>query len=117
MCSLRPFPLETDYLAIYLLFFAPCQTAFARSAAAELAPKLRVNCIAPSLTDTPLAARMTSSDSMKKALGDMHPIPRIGTADEVAALVEFLLDDATGGWISGQVFSVDGGRSTLRPKN
>jgi NAD(P)-dependent dehydrogenase (short-subunit alcohol dehydrogenase family) len=103
-----------------------------------------VNCIAPSLTDTPLgpsdffrlydwslvlfllasptdvflaAVRMTSSDSMRKALGDMHPIPRIGTADEVAALAEFLLDDATGGWISGQVFSVDGGRSTLRPKN
>jgi NAD(P)-dependent dehydrogenase (short-subunit alcohol dehydrogenase family) len=90
---------------------------WSRAAAAELAPRVRVNVIAPSLTDTPLAARFTGTEAVKKALGDAHPIPRLGSADEVAALAEFLIDDATAGWITGQVFSVDGGRSTLRPKN
>jgi len=91
--------------------------ALVRSAAAELAPAVRVNAIAPSLSDTPLAARFTASEAAKKALGDAHPLPRLGTADELAAWAAFLLDDASSGWVTGQVFSVDGGRSTLRPKN
>jgi NAD(P)-dependent dehydrogenase (short-subunit alcohol dehydrogenase family) len=91
--------------------------AFVRSAAAELAPRLRVNCVAPSLSDTPLAARMTSNEAVKKALGEAHPLPRIGTADDSAAMADFLLDDSRSSWISGQIFSVDGGRSVLRPKN
>jgi NAD(P)-dependent dehydrogenase (short-subunit alcohol dehydrogenase family) len=91
--------------------------ALARATAAELAPRVRVNVIAPSLTDTPLAARMTSSDAMRKALGDAHPLPRLGSADDLASMAAFLLDDAQSGWITGQVFNVDGGRSTLRPRN
>jgi NAD(P)-dependent dehydrogenase (short-subunit alcohol dehydrogenase family) len=91
--------------------------ALTRSIAAEYAPKLRVNCIAPSLSDTPLASRMTSNDAMRKALGDAHPIPRVGTATDSAALAEYLLDDVLSGWVTGQIFPVDGGRSTLRPKN
>lgn len=91
--------------------------AFVRSAAAELAPKVRLNAIAPSLTDTPLASRMTSSEAMRKALGDAHPIPRLGTPADGAALACLLLDDAAGGWVNGQTISMDGGRSTLRPKN
>jgi len=91
--------------------------AFVRSAAAELAPRVRVNCVAPSLSDTPLAARMTSNEAVRKALGEAHPLPRIGTADDSAAMADFLLDDSRSSWISGQVFSVDGGRSTLRHKN
>lgn len=91
--------------------------AFTRSAAAEYAPRLRVNCIAPSLSDTPLAARMTSSEAMKKALGEAHPLGRLGTAADSAAMAEWLLDPAWGGWVTGQVYAVDGGRSTLRPKN
>jgi short-subunit dehydrogenase len=91
--------------------------AFVRSTAAELAPKVRVNCIAPSLSDTPLAARMTSNEAVKKALADAHPLPRLGTADDGAAAAEFLLDDKWSGWVTGQTWSVDGGRSTLRHKN
>jgi NAD(P)-dependent dehydrogenase (short-subunit alcohol dehydrogenase family) len=89
--------------------------ALTRSAASELAPRVRVNCIAPSLTDTPLAARMLSSDAMRKALGEAHPIPRVGAPDDVAALAELLLEPTS--FINGQVLAVDGGRSTLRPKN
>jgi NAD(P)-dependent dehydrogenase (short-subunit alcohol dehydrogenase family) len=91
--------------------------AFVRSAASELAPKVRVNCIAPSLSDTPLASRMLSNDAVKKALGEAHPIPRIGTAADSAAMAEFLLDAPWSSFMTGQVISVDGGRSTLRHKN
>jgi hypothetical protein len=52
----------------------------------ELAPRLRVNCVAPSLSDTPLAARMTSNEAVRKALGEAHPLPRIGTADDSASM-------------------------------
>ena len=80
------------------------------------AQKIRVNAIAPSLSDTPLAARMLSSEASRKALGEAHPSGRVGTAEDSAALGEFLLGpEAT--WITGQVYGVDGGRSTLRHKN
>lgn len=91
--------------------------ALVRSLAAELAPKLRVNAIAPSLSDTPLASRMLATEASRKALGDAHPLPRVGTTDDQAAAAEFLLDHKWSSWVSGQVWSVDGGRSTLRPKN
>jgi NAD(P)-dependent dehydrogenase (short-subunit alcohol dehydrogenase family) len=91
--------------------------ALARSAAAELSPKVRINVVSPSLTDTPLASRMTSSEAMRKSLGDAHPIPRLGTPEDLSAMTCFLLDNEQSGWISGQTFAVDGGRSTLRPKN
>ena len=83
--------------------------------AAELAPKVRVNAIAPSLTRTPLAQALTTSDSMASAIAAMHPIPRLGEAADSAALAAFLLSDKAG-WITGQVIGVDGGRSMLRPK-
>ena len=83
--------------------------------AAELAPKVRVNAIAPSLTRTPLAKALTASDSMAAAIAQMHPIPRLGEAADSAALAAFLLSEQAG-WITGQVIGVDGGRSTLRPK-
>lgn len=88
-----------------------------RTAAAELAPKVRVNCIAPSLTATPLASRLTSSEAMVKALGEAHPMGRLGTPEDGAALAEFLLDSSKSGWITGQVLGLDGGRSTVRHKN
>lgn len=84
-----------------------------RSLAAELAPSIRVNCIAPSLTDTPLAERLLSNESKRAAMAERHPLKRIGRAEDVAALAEFLLSDESS-WITGQVFGVDGGMSTIR---
>ncbi|WP_181707557.1 SDR family NAD(P)-dependent oxidoreductase [Chthonobacter rhizosphaerae] len=85
------------------------------SLAAELAPKIRVNAIAPSLTETPLAAPMTANEPMRKAIAGLHALPRLGAPDDVAGLAEVLLTDA-GSWITGQIIGVDGGRSTLRTK-
>ncbi|MEL6436852.1 MAG: SDR family oxidoreductase [Pseudomonadota bacterium] len=86
-----------------------------RALAAELAPKVRVNAIAPSLTDTEIAKPITASEQMAKAIASMHAIPRIGLASDMAALASLLLT-SQGSWITGQVIGVDGGRSTLRTK-
>lgn len=86
-----------------------------RALAAELAPKLRVNCIAPSLTRTPLSEGIVGNPQMATAIAQMHPLQRLGEADDVAALAAFLLS-AEAGWITGQVIGVDGGRASLRTK-
>ncbi len=86
-----------------------------RSLAAELAPKVRVNAIAPSLTRTPLAAPLLQNETVAKAIAQLHPLQRLGEADDVASLAAFLLGPNST-WITGQVFGVDGGRSTLRTK-
>jgi NAD(P)-dependent dehydrogenase (short-subunit alcohol dehydrogenase family) len=86
-----------------------------KALAAEWAPKVRVNCIAPSLTDTAIARPLTSSQQMADSIAAMHPIPRLGTPDDSAAMAKFLLTEDSG-WITGQVLHVDGGRSTLRTK-
>ncbi len=83
------------------------------SLAAELAPAVRVNAIAPSLTVTPLAQGMTRNAALADGIAALHPIPRLGSADEMAALAQFLLSPDAG-WISGQIIGVDGGRSALR---
>jgi NAD(P)-dependent dehydrogenase (short-subunit alcohol dehydrogenase family) len=83
------------------------------SLAAELAPLVRVNAIAPSLTATPLAASLTGNPLMAAGIAALHPIQRLGTADEMAALAQFLLS-GDAGWMTGQIIGVDGGRSTLR---
>jgi 3-oxoacyl-[acyl-carrier protein] reductase len=84
-----------------------------RSLAAEWAPTVRVNCIAPSLTDTPLAERLMNNPEKVKAAGDRHPLKRTGTVDDIAAMAAFLMGPEAG-WISGQVIGVDGGLSRLR---
>ena len=83
--------------------------------AAELAPKIRVNCIAPSLTNTPLASALLASPQMAAAIGQMHALQRLGEADDSAALAHFLLSPDAG-WITGQIIGVDGGRSSLRTR-
>jgi 3-oxoacyl-[acyl-carrier protein] reductase len=84
-----------------------------RSLAAELAPNTRVNCIAPSLTDTPLAARLLNSDDKREASAARHPLKKVGSAEEIAALAKFLLSDDAA-WITGQVMHQDGGMSAVK---
>ena len=86
-----------------------------RALAAELAPKVRVNCIAPSLTRTPLAEALTRNEALAKAVAEAHALRRLGEPDDIAALAAFLLGPEAG-WITGQIIGVDGGRSTLRTK-
>jgi NAD(P)-dependent dehydrogenase (short-subunit alcohol dehydrogenase family) len=84
-----------------------------RSLAAELAPTIRVNAIAPSLTETPLAAGLLRTDRQREANVARHPLKRLGRPEDAAALVRFLLTDA-GSWITGQILPVDGGMSSTR---
>jgi NAD(P)-dependent dehydrogenase (short-subunit alcohol dehydrogenase family) len=86
-----------------------------RSLAAELAPKIRVNAIAPSLTKTQLTQSLTRNETTAQAIAALHPLQRLGEVDDIAGLAAFLLG-ADAGWITGQVIGVDGGRSTLRTK-
>ncbi len=84
-----------------------------KSLAAELAPKVRVNAIAPSLTETPLAKRLLNTDERKKAAAERHPLKAIGTPNDIASMAAFLLsDDAK--WITGQIIAVDGGMGALK---
>lgn len=86
-----------------------------RSLAAEYAAKgVRVNVIAPSLTDTPLAGRLLNSDEKRARSAERHPIAKVGTPSDIASVAHYLLSDDSG-WVSGQTFHVDGGMSTLRP--
>lgn len=84
-----------------------------KSLAAELAPKIRVNAIAPSLTDTPLASKILGTEEKKKASAERHPLKKTGTPEELAALASFLISEEAG-FISGQIIGADGGLSTLR---
>jgi NAD(P)-dependent dehydrogenase (short-subunit alcohol dehydrogenase family) len=84
-----------------------------RSLAAELAPTIRVNCIAPSLTDTPLAASLLNTEQKVEANALRHPLKRVGTATDIANMTEFLMSDKSS-WITGQIFHVDGGMSSVK---
>lgn len=85
----------------------------ALSLAAEWSPKVRVNCIAPSLTDTPLANHLLSSPEKRESGDKRHPLRRVGTPEDIANMAEFLLS-AKGSWITGQIIGVDGGMANVR---
>lgn len=84
-----------------------------RSLAAEFAPTIRVNCIAPSLTDTPLASRLLNTDQKKEVNAERHPLKKIGTPEDIANAVEYLISDKSN-WVTGQVMKVDGGMSAIK---
>ena len=84
-----------------------------RALAAELAPRIRVNAIAPSLTDTPLAGSLLDTPEKKENNAQRHPLKKIGDATEIASLAAFLLDPKSS-WMTGQILKMDGGISTLK---
>lgn len=85
---------------------------FAKALAAEYAPKIRVNVIAPSLTDTPLADKFLNNETKQEKSAERHPLKRFGKPEDIASMASFLLSNKSS-WISGQIFHVDGGMSTL----
>jgi len=84
-----------------------------KALAAELAPKIRVNCIAPSITQTPLANSLLNTPEKIEANASRHPLKKIGQPHDVAALANFLLNNEAS-WITGQIFGVDGGMSSIK---
>jgi NAD(P)-dependent dehydrogenase (short-subunit alcohol dehydrogenase family) len=85
---------------------------FTRALAAEAAPKIRVNAIAPSIVDTPLAGRLLNNEKKVEMIAERHPLKRVGNAQELANAAAFLLDEKNS-WITGQILAVDGGKSVL----
>ena len=80
--------------------------------AAEFAPSIRVNCIAPSLTDSKISQSMLKSPVVAEALAKAHPLKRLGEGKDSASIAKFLLSDESS-WMTGQIIGVDGGRSSL----
>ena len=85
----------------------------AKSLAAELAPRVAINCIAPSIVDTKLAANILSTEERKHASADRHPLKSIGTPKLIAQSAYQLLA-AKENWITGQIIAIDGGLSSLK---
>ena len=85
----------------------------ARSLAAELAPKVRVNVIAPSLIATPLADKFLNNETKLEKASQRHPLGRVGSAEEIAAATAFLLGKESG-WMTGQIVHIDGGIGNLK---
>ncbi|MCW5515524.1 SDR family NAD(P)-dependent oxidoreductase [Muriicola sp. Z0-33] len=86
---------------------------FTKALAAEYAPRIRVNAIAPSLVDTDLAGRLLNNDKKRALMAERHPLKRVGTAEDIANAAVYLLSSKSS-WMTGQIFSVDGGISSLK---
>jgi len=82
------------------------------SLAAELAPNIRVNCIAPSLTKSKMAKNLIKNSKIEESIAKLHPLKRIGEGVDVANLAHFLLSKNSS-WITGQIIGVDGGRAAI----
>ena len=79
---------------------------------AEYAPAVRVNCIAPSLTDTPLAEKLLRNEKQREGAENRHPLKAIGEASDIAHMAQFLISDKAQ-WMTGQIIGIDGGMSSL----
>lgn len=84
-----------------------------KALSAELAPSIRVNCIAPSLTNTPLAAGLLNTEQKVEANALRHPLKRVGSVEDISEMACFLLSEKSG-WITGQIMHVDGGMSVIK---
>lgn len=84
-----------------------------KALSAELAPSIRVNCIAPSLTNTPLAAGLLNTEQKLEANALRHPLKRVGSVEDISEMACFLLSEKSG-WITGQIMHVDGGMSVIK---
>lgn len=84
-----------------------------KSLAAEFAPRIRVNCIAPSIVNTPLAGRLLATPEKQEASGKRHPLARIGEPEDISEMAAFMLSDKSG-WITGQIIGIDGGMSAIK---
>ena len=84
-----------------------------RSLSAEFAPKIRVNAIAPSLTNTPLADKFLNTPQKMEAQAEKNPLKKVGTARDIAEAATYLLTNKSS-WITGQILHVDGGYSTIK---
>ena len=82
------------------------------SLASELAPHVRINCIAPSLSNSKMASKMLRNPKISEAIAKQHPLKRLGEGLDSAALAKFLLSNDSS-WITGQIIGVDGGRATI----
>jgi len=84
-----------------------------RSLAAEWAPSIRVNAIAPSLTNTPLASKLLGTEHKKKANDERHPLKKVGSPEDISEMAAFLLSDKSS-WMTGQIIPLDGGMSSIK---
>ena len=82
-----------------------------KSLAAEFAPKIRVNAIAPSLTNTPLADKLLNTEAKLSAAAERHPLKTIGQPNDIADAVQYILN---ANWVTGQIIHVDGGMSSIK---
>ena len=85
---------------------------FTLALAAEFAPNVRVNCIAPSLTNSKISNFLLKNEKMAENIAKMHPLKRIGEGSDSASVAKFLLSEESS-WITGQILGVDGGRSSV----
>ena len=98
--------------ASFSLFKIEILSGLTVALAAELAPKIRLNCIAPSLTKSKIANSIIKNSSIEESIAKLHPLKRIGEGTDSANLAYFLLTSKSS-WITGQIIAVDGGRSNI----